>query len=440
MNRSLIQRLEFLGQRSNQFSPVRREGRIKSVAGILVEAEGPNAAIGDICRLLPGNDSNPILAEVVGFRGNRILLMPYADISTIEPDAVVELDSNRDLVPADEHLLGRVINAIGEPIDGLGPTLARHFRPLRAAPPNPMSRPIISQPFATGVRSIDTFTPLGIGQRVGLFAGSGVGKSTLMGMIARNSSADVNVIGLIGERGRELREFIETELGPEGLERSVVVVSTSDQSAPLRLRAALAATSIAEAFRDQGKNVLFLVDSLTRFALAQREVGLAIGEPPATRGYTPSVFAMLPKLLERTGLSDRGSITAIYTVLVEGSDMDEPVADTVRGILDGHIVMDRNLANAGHYPPIDVLSSVSRLTSRVVSPENLQLTVKARELLAEYKRNEDMINVGAWVRGGNPHLDHAVQLNPALRSFLQQSPGEHPTPEEAFQQLQNLLK
>ncbi len=324
---------------------------------------------------------------------------------------------------------------MGRPIDGKGPLLAPQRDGFYAEPPNPLSRSLIKKPFATGLKAIDAFVPLGNGQRVGIFSGSGVGKSILLGMIARGSEADVNVISLVGERGRELREFVENDLGPEGMAKSVIVVSTSDQPAPMRIRASILATALAEGFRDQGSKVLLLMDSLTRFAMAQREIGLAAGEPPASRGYVPSVFSMLPKLLERTGTSESGAITAIYTVLVEGDDMNEPVADAVRGFLDGHIVLSRKLANANHFPAVDVLRSVSRLDRAVCSEDEIKLISEARDLLSVYRQNEDLINVGAYVKNSNPKIDRAIEKYGLLESFLRQRYDQLVTREETFSKL-----
>jgi flagellum-specific ATP synthase len=332
-----------------------------------------------------------------------------------------------------------VLDGLGEPIDGKGPLQARGRTPLRQAPPHPLKRKRLEKPFSTGVKAIDTFIPLARGQRLGIFAGSGVGKSTLLGMIARGADAEVNVIGLIGERGRELREFIEQDLGPEGLARSVVVVATSDQPALVRIRAALLATAIAESFRDAGLDVMLMMDSVTRFAMAQREVGLAAGEPPATRGYPPSVFAMLPQLLERSGMGEQGAITALYTVLVEGSDFDEPVADAIRGILDGHLVLTRALATANHFPAIDVLESVSRLTRTVCSGPELALLAKARDLMASYRRNEDMISIGAYVRGSQPAVDEAIAKHAPLAQFLRQAVEDRWSRARAFQELGRIV-
>jgi flagellum-specific ATP synthase len=336
-------------------------------------------------------------------------------------------------------MLGRVLDALGRPFDGLGLLPVDRMAARSSQPPHPLRRQRIKAPFVTGVRAIDSFIPFGRGQRLGLFAGSGVGKSTLMGMIARASEADVVVIALVGERGREVREFIEKDLGPEGMKRAVVVVATSDTSAPLRLRAATTATSIAEAWRDAGKNVLFMMDSVTRYAMAQREIGLAVGEPPATRGYTPSVFAMLPRLLERAGAGETGAITALYTVLVEGDDMNEPVADAVRGILDGHIVLSRALAHFNHYPAIDVLESVSRLTRDVCTPEEVAVAGKAREHLALYRKNEDLVSIGAYTKGANPALDHAIALHEPLKNFLRQTVHEHTARAQTFANLKKIV-
>ncbi|MCH2155180.1 MAG: FliI/YscN family ATPase [Opitutales bacterium] len=417
----LAERKSWIHSRLDGLNPVEKVGRVVRVSGLLIESEGPDVAVGDICELKSGRKSESTMAEVVGFRDQTVLLMPLTDMGNIHPGCATVLAPGQNRIPVGNALLGRVIDGQGRPLDERGP-LRCDFedRILNASAPNPMSRQGIDKIFQTGVRSIDAFTPLGVGQRVGIFAGSGVGKSTLLGMIARGSAADVNVIALVGERGRELREFIEQDLGEEGMKKSVVVVSTSDHSAPLRLRAALLATSVAESFRDQGANVMLMMDSVTRFAMAQREVGLTVGEPPTSRGYTPSVFALLPRLLERAGNSDRGSITGIYTVLVEGDDMNEPVADAVRGILDGHIVLRRKLAAANHFPPVDVLDSVSRLTRRICSEEEQALMAEARDLLALYRENEDLIQVGAYTQGTQPRLDRAIQRHDPLMQFLKQ--------------------
>ncbi|MGC3991904.1 MAG: FliI/YscN family ATPase [Chthoniobacteraceae bacterium] len=341
--------------------------------------------------------------------------------------------------PSARALIGRVLDGLGQPIDDKGPLLATYVDGLRASPPNPLRRQRIHTPFQTGIKAIDLFTPLGCGQRVGIFAGSGVGKSTLLGMIARGADSEVNVIALIGERGRELREFIERDLGPEGMARSVVVVATSDQPALVRLRAAMLATAIAEHFRDEGKKVMFMMDSVTRFAMAQREIGLAVGEPPTSRGYTPSVFSLLPRLLERTGSGEHGTITALYTVLVDGDDMNEPIADAVRGILDGHIVLSRALATANHFPAIDVLESISRLTRELMPENELAAMGSARDLLALFRKNEDLVNIGAYTKGSNPRLDRAVDKQPHLMNFLRQSVTEKWTRQRSLSELAKLI-
>lgn len=403
---------------------VRINGRVAQVIGVLVESCGPPCGIGEICEIHNCGSEKPILAEVVGFRENRTLLMPYGMVNDVKPGSpVVALGSSLRVVVG-QQLLGRVLDGLGEPLDGLGPILREDAIRACACPPHPLARRRINESLTFGIRAIDGLLSIGKGQRIGIFAGSGVGKSTLMGMIARNTSADVNVIALIGERGREVRDFLEKDLGPEGLARSVVVVATSDQAPVVRLRGAQVATGIAEYFRDCGKDVLLMMDSVTRVAWAQREIGLASGEPPTTRGYTPSVFATLPQLLERAGTSDSGSITGLYTVLVEGDDMNEPVADTVRGILDGHIVLTRELAARNHYPAIDVLSSVSRLMGDVTSPEHRRCAGKLRDVLATYKANEDLINIGAYAHGSNPRVDYALTKIDAANAFLRQTVEE----------------
>jgi flagellum-specific ATP synthase len=418
---------------------VRRVGRVVAVTGLVIEADGPNVGLGEFCTLRSERDRFEVLAEVVGFRAERVLLMPLGDVAGLHPGCPVVAGERPPVPVAGPALLGRVLDALGRPFDSQGPVLLRRMPAAAARPPHPLRRQRIQRPLATGVRAIDAFTPLGCGQRLGLFAGSGVGKSTLLGMIARACAADVVVIGLVGERGREVREFLEKDLGTAGLTRSVVVVATSDAPAPLRLRAAFTATAVAEGFRNAGKNVLLLMDSVTRFAMAQREIGLAIGEPPATRGYTPSVFALLPRLLERAGAGEHGTITALYTVLVEGDDMNEPVADAVRGILDGHLVLSRALAHANHYPAIDVLESVSRLTRDICLPAEVESAARAREHLALYRRNEDLITIGAWQKGASPALDRAVVLHEPLRAFLRQGVDESTPRADTFVRLRQLL-
>jgi flagellum-specific ATP synthase len=431
--------IDVLRTQVRHLPPVQRVGTVTGVAGLIIESDGPNVGLGELCLVRSSRDDFSVRAEVVGFREHRVLLMPLGDMAGLHVGCEVAACDRPPLPRTGPEMLGRVLDALGRPFDGLGMLPVDRAATGNGTPPHPLRRQRIKAPFVTGVRAIDAFIPFGRGQRLGLFAGSGVGKSTLMGMIARASEADVVVIALVGERGREVREFIEKDLGPEGMKRAVVVVATSDTSAPLRLRAAYTATSIAEAWRDAGKNVLFMMDSVTRFAMAQREIGLAIGEPPATRGYTPSVFAMLPRLLERAGAGEQGAITALYTVLVEGDDMNEPVADAVRGILDGHIVLSRQLAHFNHYPAIDVLESVSRLTRDVCSPDEVTLTGKAREHLALYRKNEDLVSIGAYTKGANPALDHAINLHEPLRNFLRQSTHEHTARAQTFANLKKII-
>ncbi|SHE69732.1 type III secretion system ATPase, FliI/YscN [Desulfofundulus australicus DSM 11792] len=414
---------------------LRPTGQVVRVIGLTVEARGIAARIGEICDIhVPGEA--PVVAEVVGFREDVTLLMPLGELRGIYPGCSVVPRGRGLMVAVGDHLLGRVLDGLGRPMDGRELSSPdQSYVPVDSSPPSPLSRQRIAQVFSTGVRAIDAFLTCGRGQRLGIFAGSGVGKSTLLGMVARYSSADVNVIALVGERGREVRDFIEGDLGPGGLARSVVVAATSDRPALVRVKAAFLASAIAEYFRDRGKDVLLLMDSVTRFAMAQREVGLAIGEPPATRGYTPSVFALLPRLLERSGMGAVGSITAFYTVLVEGDDLNEPITDAVRGILDGHIVLTRELAARNHYPAIDVLQSVSRVMPELVSAEHLARASRLRDLLAAYRQAEDLINIGAYVAGSNPRVDAAVRVYPDLMRFLRQDMHEHSSFEEAVKAL-----
>lgn len=399
----------------------RRHGRVVDLIGLIIEATGLEAEIGEVCDIDTGRGRPPVPAEVVGFRAGRTLLMPLGEPAGLGPGATVVASGQPFRVPVCDSLLGRSLDGLGRPIDGLGPVSVRTSRPALASPPDPLERPRITERVSLGVRALDAMVPCGRGQRLGIFAGSGVGKSSLLGMIARSTSAQVNVICLVGERGREVREFIERDLGPEGLARSVVVVATSDQPALVRIKAAFTATTIAEHFRDQGADVMLMMDSVTRFAMAQREVGLAIGEPPATRGYTPSVFALLPKLLERSGTAATGSITGLYTVLVDGDDFNEPIADAVRSILDGHVVLSRDLAHAGHYPAIDVLASVSRLVGEVTAKETRAAAGEVRRLLAAYREKEDLIAIGAYQPGTDPTTDAAIATRPAILDFLRQS-------------------
>lgn len=402
---------------------VTHRGVVTDIIGLLIESSGPKVRMGEICKLMP-KSGEPVLGEVVGFRGGKVLLMPFDDLDGISPGSTVEATGIDLKVPVGKDMLGRITNALGFPIDGEALWRVETSYPVMEKPPAPLERGLISSPLSTGIKAIDGLLTIGEGQRIGIFSGSGVGKSTLMGMIAKNTSGDVNVIALIGERGREVREFIERDLGEEGLNRSVVVVATSDEPALMRIKSAWVATAIAEYFRDQGLNVLLMMDSITRWCMALREVGLAIGEPPTTRGYTPSVFANLPRLLERAGKGKEGSITGIYTVLVEGDDMDEPIADAARGTLDGHIVLSRDLAQMGHYPSIDVLASVSRLMPDVVTKEHLNLAQEIRSILATYRKAEDLVNIGAYMQGSNPDIDRSLKYIGHINSFLRQGVDE----------------
>jgi flagellum-specific ATP synthase len=398
---------------------------VTQVVGLVVESEGPAAHLGDVCSIHCRHDARPVLAEVVGFRQQRLLLMPLGELGQVGQGSRVTNSRRALTVPVGRELLGRVLDPLGQPIDGLSAIAPATRYPVYRSPPAAMQRPRIDVPLVFGVRAIDGLLTVGRGQRVGIFAGSGVGKSTLLGAIARGSAADVNVVALIGERGREVREFVERDLGPEGLVRSVVIVATSDQPAVVRVKGALAATAVAEYFRDQGAQVMLMMDSVTRFAWAQREIGLAIGEPPTTRGYTPSVLATLAQLLERAGTSENGSITGLYTVLVDGDDLNEPVADAARSILDGHIVLSRELAVRGHYPAIDVLGSVSRLMNDLVENKHRQWAQTVRQLMATYRSAEDLIQLGAYVAGSNPLVDQAIACRTAIQEFLVQAPEEH---------------
>jgi flagellum-specific ATP synthase len=416
----------------------RRHGRVSDLIGLIVEATGLEAEVGEVCEIATGRGRAPVPAEVVGFRSRRTLLMPLGELHGIGPGNVVTATGEPVRVPVGDELLGRVLDGLGRPIDQGEELPDGRVRSAAGAPPDALERPRIRERVGLGVRVLDGMVPCGRGQRLGIFAGSGVGKSSLLGMIARSTTADINVICLVGERGREVREFIERDLG-DAIGHSVVIVATSDQPALVRIKAALTATSIAEHFRDKGHDVLLMMDSVTRFANAQREVGLAIGEPPATRGYTPSVFALLPKLLERSGTSQHGSITGLYTVLVDGDDMNEPVADAVRSILDGHVVLTRELAHAGHYPAVDVLQSVSRLTGEISAPDVAAAAQEARALLAAWHDKRDLIAIGAYERGSDPLVDRALELKPAIDAFLRQAVDAPSTPEEADDALLSLL-
>lgn len=414
-------------------------GKVVQIVGLVIECNGPNVSMGELCYVHSHfEDVEPLPAEVVGFREGYVLLMPLGETKGIGPGCQVVSAQKVLQVKVGPELLGRVIDGLGNPIDGKGPILCQKEYPIQADPPAPLERPVIKDSLYVGVRAIDGLITMGQGQRIGIMAGSGVGKSTLLSMIARNTEADISVIALVGERGREVKEFIERDLGEEGLKRSVVVVATSDKPALVRIKGALTATAIAEYFRDRGRKVVLMMDSVTRFAMAQREVGLTVGEPPATRGYTPSVFALLPRLLERAGTSAKGSITGIYTVLVDGDDMNEPIADAVRSILDGHIVLSRNIAAQNHFPAIDVLASVSRVMSAVVPKEHMEANRKLRALMAVYKEAEDLIHIGAYVKGSSPKIDEAVRKIDAINDFLCQGVFEVQSFEETIQRLEGI--
>lgn len=404
--------------------PIRLNGKVTQVVGLTIESQGPETKLGEVCLIYSHKNDEPIMAEVVGFRDNKVLLMPLGEVSDIGPGCDVVATGKPLMAKVGTEILGTVLDGLGRPLMGkpLPPGLVSVS--TNNQPPNPLLRPRIEEPLSVGVRAIDGLITVGKGQRVGIFAGSGVGKSTLLGMIARNTTADINVIALIGERGREVMEFIERDLGEEGLKRSVVVVATSDQPAMIRIKGAMIATAIAEYFRDRGLNVMLMMDSVTRFAMAQREIGLAVGEPPATRGYTPSVFAMLPKLLERAGTASKGSITAFYTVLVDSDDMNDPIADAVRGILDGHIVLDRKIANKGHYPAIDILASVSRVMNEICTSQHLEASRELKRHMATYKDAEDLINIGAYKMGTNRDIDMAIRYRDTIRDFTAQGTHE----------------
>ncbi len=418
---------------------VKHLGKVTQVVGLMVESLGPVCSVGDVCSIRANKNSESTLAEVVGFRENKILLMPLGNLGGVGPGSIVESMNMSLSVKVGPELLGRVLDGLGNPIDGKGEIISDLYYPTEKQAPDPMKRVRIHEPMPLGVKAIDGLLTIGRGQRVGIFAGSGVGKSTLMGMIARNTKADINVIGLIGERGRELKDFIEKDLGPEGVARSVIVVATSDKPALIRLKAAQVATAIAEYFRDTGKDVLLLMDSLTRYSMAQREVGLATGEPPVLRGYTPSVFAAMPKLLERAGTSDKGSITGLYTVLVDGDDLTEPITDTARGILDGHIVLSRKLANSNHYPAIDVLASISRVMGDVVTKEHKSLASKLKSNMAIYAEAEDLINIGAYVKGSSEDIDYAIEKHKPIKNFLLQQVEEKAEFKDTLSNMQSIF-
>ncbi|MEF9983545.1 MAG: flagellar protein export ATPase FliI [Oscillospiraceae bacterium] len=426
--------------RGNLATPM---GKIDKIIGMMMEATGPMANIGDVCKIYPNISARyskrAALAEVVGFKEDKVLLMPYDDNYGIGPGNIVESTGEKLMIKVSDELIGRIVDGTANPIDGLQPIKNFEYYPIMGKPTNPLTRPMISEKITMGVKTIDSLLTFGKGQRMGIFAGSGVGKSTLMGMIARNVSADVNVIALVGERGREVREFIAKDLGEEGMKRSILVVATSDQPAMIRSKCALVATAIAEYFKDKGNDVLLMMDSLTRFAMAQREIGLAIGEPPVARGYTPSIYTALPKLLERSGNFGNGSITGLYTVLVEGDDMNEPIADTVRGIIDGHIVLSRQVAMRNHYPAIDVQASVSRLMQAITEEKQYELAGKMRNVMATYYSNYDLITIGAYKKGTNPKIDDAIMRMDRINKFLQQGVSESFTYEQTLELMKEAM-
>jgi len=428
-------------QKLRSLSPIKTVGSVKRAVGLVVESQGPPVSVGELCEIIGGEHVDAVPAEVIGFRDNYVLSMPLFKVHGVKLGDRIVCRKKRASVAVSPSLLGRIIDGMGEPLDGLSPVMAEQEYPLNPKGTNPLARGNIDSILGTGIRAIDGLLTCGKGQRIGIFGGSGIGKSTLLGMMARYTAADVNVIGLVGERGREVRGFIEKDLGPEGLKRSVVVVSTSDQPPLLRIRAAMMATTIAEYFRDQGKSVLLMMDSITRFAMAQREVGLAAGEPPSAKGYTPSVFALLPRLVERAGnFLAGGSITGFYTVLVEGDDMNDPVADAVRSLLDGHIVLSRELAWRNQYPCIDVLGSVSRLMPDLVPAAYTEKAGRIRELISTYQKAEDMINIGAYVKGSNPKIDLALRKIDSINTMLRQPCDEHVSADSAMSRVNEITQ
>lgn len=418
-----------------EINPVLHIGKIDKIIGLVIESTGPRVNIGEVCNIYTAKGDKFIKAEVVGFKSERVLLMPFEDLNGIGPGSIVESTGDVLKIPVGEQLTGRILNGFGQPIDGLGDFTGMQYYPVTNKPCNPLDRARISERINFGIKALDSMLTCGRGQRMGIFSGSGVGKSTLMGMIARNIDSDINVIALVGERGREVKDFLEKDL-KDGIKKSVLVVATSDQPAMMRLKCSMVATTIAEYFKDQGKNVLLLMDSLTRFAMAQREIGLATGEPPVARGYTPSIYSLLPKLLERTGNFEKGSITGIYTVLVEGDDVNEPISDTVRGILDGHIVLSRTLAMRNHYPAIDILASISRLMNEIVDSEHMEMANRIRNIMSVYYSNYDLINIGAYKSGTNRELDQAISMIGNINSLLTQGIDES----YSYQQTIELMK
>jgi flagellum-specific ATP synthase len=420
--------------------PIKLNGKVTDVIGLIIVSIGPNVSLGEICTILDKSEREVCKSEVVGFKEGKVLSIALGEIENISPSCEIVATGQSFKVGVGEDLLGRTIDGMGNPIDGKGDLGSESSRNIYREPPNPLHRDRISEALQTGVRSIDGLLTCGKGQRLGIFAGSGVGKSVLLGMMARNTNADINVIVLLGERGREVREFIEKDLGEEGIKRSVIVVATSDKPALMRIKAAFVGTTIAEYFRDKGKNVLLMMDSVTRFAMAQREVGLTIGEPPTTKGYTPSVFAMLPKLLERAGTSSKGTITGFYTVLVDGDDMTEPIADAVRSILDGHIVLSRKIANKGRFPAVDPLQSVSRVMPDIVTEDHRTRASVFNEILQTYNEAEDLINIGAYSKGSNPQIDHALSKIGSLNKFLKQDMNEKDTLKNTINKLMSIIE
>ncbi|MFH1700037.1 MAG: FliI/YscN family ATPase [Candidatus Zixiibacteriota bacterium] len=431
---------DYYGGKIDSLRLIKQYGTVSRVSGLVIESKGPAVQVGSLCRIESADLEISVPAEVVGFKDHTIFLMPLGSIQGITPGSIVTSTGEQLHVPVGDQLLGRVIDGLGNPLDEKGPVISSHNRLLYSQPPASLKRARITEPLYTGIKAIDTMITCGKGQRLGIFSGSGVGKSVMMGMIARGTSADVTVIGLVGERSREVKEFIENDLGPEGLARTVVVAVTSDEPALIRLKGILTATTIAEYFRDQGKDVMLLVDSLTRVAMAQREIGLSIGEPPATKGYPPSVFALLPKILERSGSGIRGSITGLYTVLVEGDDFNEPISDAVRSVIDGHIVLSRRLASRNHYPAIDVLDSVSRLMPQVANENHKKSAGQIKELLATYRDAEDLINIGAYVKGSSNKIDDSIFCNDRINEFMKQGIYEQADPLEAIAALPSLIE
>ncbi|MEW5993911.1 MAG: FliI/YscN family ATPase [Candidatus Zixiibacteriota bacterium] len=430
---------DLLSERLDRVNAVTRYGHVTQVVGLVIESRGPAVSVGRLCIIENPGDGRRVAAEVVGFRDDRILLMPLGPIDGITPGAIVSSTSEQLRIPVGPELIGRVIGGLGQPIDGKGALLTQVTRPLLVDPIPALKRKRITQPLRTGIKAVDLTAAVGKGQRMGIFAGTGVGKSIMLGMMARGSSADVNVVALVGERGREVREFIESDLGPEGMKNTVVVAVTSDQPALIRIKGAHVATTIAEYFRDQGKDVMLLMDSLTRIAMAQREIGIAVGEPPTSKGYTPSVFALLPKLLERAGNTESGSITGLYAVLVEGDDFNEPISDAVRSVLDGHVTLSRRLASRNQYPAVDILDSISRLMKDVCTEEQMKPAAELRELVAVYREAEDLIAIGAYAKGSNPRIDRSIAKIDAVNALLCQGIHELADYEQSLEQLKMIL-